>query len=468
MVATLASEEAAAGILQGSASHAPLGGRNVLRIHTQPPLSAAVWSVWRRCAEQIASLAAEACLRSEDGSTGGDGVQAQVSSALAKFRGSLDTVLFHLLFAPTGLTNSVSYPEAWSSDTGGIVESLLPRVMLERFCEDLHASGPGHVVGALQDVEVHADADRMFRWSELEGVLSRCGIGGPKLVNECRRAAHPDWALSLAELQQILRADGDQRTCQAPCSGLIRTLTRIRLTVADHDPSLHLLFRSLDPAGRGFISRAEFMEALRGIHCAVSVEERGQLATFFSPAVDPRVVCYPLFLQSIVPVQGEGARLQTTWPQETLRPLHERWADPVASHGGLGRPTFPSAAHFDSAARASELEVENSDLRERVRVLTEKCAESASMAAQSPAHVVRRLQGDMAALETRMLEQQTALSAGSRKAEITLRGELDVARHEVVSLRQALETKDADLERYKHELEQIIEELMVMKTQNGM
>merc|ERR1712232_47059 len=115
-----------------------------------------------------------------------------------------------------------------------------------------------------------------------------------------------------------------------------------------------------------------------------------------------------------VPTQGEGMDMQATWPQAMLRPNAGRWADPVAALGGVvGRPSFPSTAHFDAAARASELEVENTDLRERVRVMTAKCAENAALAAQSPAHVVRRLQGDMAALETRMLEQHTALSAGS-------------------------------------------------------
>merc|ERR1711865_1263189 len=97
----------------------------------------------------------------------------------------------------------------------------------------------------------------------------------------------------------------------------------------------------------------------------------------------------------------------------------------------------------------------------------ERCAESAAMAAQSPAHVIRRLQGEMGALETRMLEQQTALSTGSRKAEITLRGDLDVSRHEVASLRQALDSKDSELERYKQELEAIIGELVALQSMNG-
>jgi len=296
------------------------------------------------------------------------------------------------------------------------------------------------------------------------GVLARCGVGGPKLVAECRSAAHPDFTLSLSELQQLISADPSQRPLQAPGGGIIRSLTRIRLVVAENDPALPLLFRSLDVAGRGFVTRPDFMEALRGINCALSPEERGQLALFFSPAVDPRLVCYPLFLQSVVPTRGEGMDTQPTWPDQMLRPNNARWAEPAVALSEPGRPSFPSTAHFDAAARASEMEVENADLRERVRRLTEQCAENAALVAQSPAHVVRRLQGEIATLETRMLEQQTALASGSRKAEITLRGDLDVARHEIATLRQALEAKDADVERYKQELNAIIGELIAMKS----
>jgi len=266
-------------------------------------------------------------------------------------------------------------------------------------------------------------------------------------------------------LLQILRPDGGQRW--SSCSGLIRTLTRIRLVAADHDPPLPLLFQSLDVAGHGFVSRTEFLEVLRGVRCAISQDERAQLAVFFSPAIDPRVVYYPWFLQNIVPTRGEGIDLQAEWPEAMLRPHTGRWAQPVVSQSLPGRQSVPSAGQFDVAMRHSELEVENSDLRERVRMLTERYAESAALVAQSPAHVVQRLQGEMAALETRMLEQHTALSAGSRKAEITLRGELDVARHETASLRQSLEVKEADVERYKQELEAIIGELIALRSMGG-
>merc|ERR1711865_35544 len=134
------------------------------------------------------------------------------------------------------------------------------------------------------------------------------------------------------------------------------------------------------------------MEALRGVHCALSPEERGLLAVFFSPAIDPRVVCYPLFLQSIVPTCGEGMDMRPTWPEATLmRPNADRWAEHRTALSVAGRPAVPSTAHFDAVARISELDVENIDLRERVRSLTERCAESAALAAQSPAHVIRRL-----------------------------------------------------------------------------
>merc|ERR1712129_563225 len=144
--------------------------------------------------------------------------------------------------------------------------------------------------------------------------------------------------------------------------------------------------------------------------------------------------------------------MQACWPPAMLK-----------SAAGAGQPPAMNAARFDVAERMSELEAENIDLREHTRALTERCAESAVLVAQSPAHVVRRLQGEMAALETRMLEQQTMLTSGSRRAEITLRGDLDVSRHEVASLRQALEARDAEVERYKEELQAIIGELMALK-----
>lgn len=460
VLAILAAEEAAAGVFAGSAPMAFQAERNVLRLQAQPPLPSAVWSVWRKLAEQIAALAAEASFRSQDGAVGGaaEGMHSDLATALARLGGSLDSVIFHLIFAPVGLSNV-----AWGPEAQGLVQSLLPRILLERVCEKLQEAGSGQTFGVLQDAQVHADVDGRLRWSELEGVLARCGAPGTKLVDECRSAAHPDWTLSLVELQHLLRGDGGQEASHAPCSGLIRTLTRIKLVVVDHEPPLPLLFRSLDVAGRGFVMRPEFMEALRSIRCALSPDECGQLAVFFSPAVNPRVICYPLFLQSVVPTRGEGSDMQACWPPAMLQPATAMWAEPASARGGAGQAPVMNAARFDVAERMSELEAENLDLREHTRALTERCAENAALVAQSPAHVVRRLQGEMAALENRMLEQQTALSSGSRKAEITLRGDLDVSRHEVASLRQALEARDAEVERYKEELQAIIGELMALK-----
>jgi len=112
------------------------------------------------------------------------------------------------------------------------------------------------------------------------------------------------------------------------------------------------------------------------------------------------------------------------------------------------------------------LENENQDLRDYVQRLEAQCKESASqLLAQeqgAPANAqqaVRHLQADIAALENRVLEQQTALLTGSKRAEITLRGELEVCQHENEALRRALGVKDQEVDSYRQELDVIITEL---------
>merc|ERR1712125_164581 len=114
-------------------------------------------------------------------------------------------------------------------------------------------------------------------------------------------------------------------------------------------------------------------------------------------------------------------------------------------------------------ARAAELETENVGLRGRVRELTGKNAEQSALIAQSPVQMVQRLQGQVASLEARLHENQAGAAANSRKAEITLRAELDVARHEIAEGKRQLQTKDRQIVQYRSELEEIIAELTEMK-----
>merc|ERR1719213_679109 len=100
---------------------------------------------------------------------------------------------------------------------------------------------------------------------------------------------------------------------------------------------------------------------------------------------------------------------------------------------------------MEALTRTAELESENLDLRERLRKVTSRCEESNALIAQSPAQAVLRLQGQISALETQLLERQTKQSASTQKANITLKGDLDVARHEVKVLQRQVEEKDAQL-----------------------
>merc|ERR1712039_523813 len=165
-------------------------------------------------------------------------------------------------------------------------------------------------------------------------------------------------------------------------------------------------------------------------------------------------VCYPMFLQSIVPTREEARVAPLVMPE--FNHVQD------ANTNTLGRPA-PSTSHFDMLTRAMELEAENLDLRERVSILDAKCAENSKLIAQTPAEAVRCLQSKIAALENQILEEQTALSTTSRKAEIKLRGELDVCMQEITILNSKLEAKDCEIERYKSELSGIIMELTSLR-----
>jgi len=114
-------------------------------------------------------------------------------------------------------------------------------------------------------------------------------------------------------------------------------------------------------------------------------------------------------------------------------------------------------------AQVADLEQDNAGLRSQVQRLTARCQDTAALLAQSPAQVVRQLQSDIAELQSRLHEQHTGQATAARMTEITLRGELDVARHETSTLRAALDAKEQEVLHYQHELEEIISELMSLK-----
>jgi len=196
------------------------------------------------------------------------------------------------------------------------------------------------------------------------------------------------------------------------------------------------------------------METARGICCVLSLQERLQLASFFSPAIDPQWVCYSLFLQSIMPIRSEESRVIAS-VTDRAQSDEVRWADAVHQQSS---PSMPPCE-----TRVEDLERENIELRERIRNLEARCRDNAVDLAKTPAQAVRRLQGEIASLESRLIEQQATVLATSRKSEITLRSELDVSRHEVATLQRSLEGKDREVSRYKVELEAIICELTSLR-----
>ncbi|OLP76288.1 hypothetical protein AK812_SmicGene43797 [Symbiodinium microadriaticum] len=141
------------------------------------------------------------------------------------------------------------------------------------------------------------------------------------------------------------------------------------------------------------------------------------------------------------------------------------------------QPTHPAhaahAAHSQLRAEkellteeASEAKAESTALRGQLKTLEARCEKQALQVAElslEPAQIVRRLQGEVAFLENRVLEQQAALEVGAKKAELTLRAELDVKSHEVLTLRRTMEARENEVRRYQQELEAIIAELSVLR-----
>eukprot|EP00927_Polykrikos_kofoidii_P067134 TRINITY_DN6264_c0_g1_i1.p1 TRINITY_DN6264_c0_g1~~TRINITY_DN6264_c0_g1_i1.p1 ORF type:complete len:1973 (-),score=493.75 TRINITY_DN6264_c0_g1_i1:293-6211(-) len=473
----LCAEEETACTLASASSSAD-GCHDPFKLKTHPPLPGAIWASWRRQTEQLVDAATNAS-RLFSNAQHGDGtseIPRDVINSLRSFRTCVEAALAGFLrpAGGGGVSGHGGVTEAWSpqpcigsaDSVLAATESVLPRLLLERVQEELDFAGTGTVTGLLQDVEVHAGLDHKLPWSELLGVLERASIGGSQMLQDCRSAANPTWSFLVGELSQhLLRRRGVDELPETPCATLLRTLTRVRVAAQHSDPPLPLLFRRLDAESRGFVPRPEFLEVLRGLRCVVSPEERVQLASYFAPAAKANWVCYPLFLHSITPLPEDvGGR--TASGAETKGAV----AGPISAWAAAPSPP-PSSGHdasvaIDALARVADAESESATLRDRVRVLTARCAEHASLIAQPPVQMIHRLQAEVAVLESRVLEQQTALAAGARKAEITLRAELDVARHEVVQLRRQLDTKNREVTQYQGELESIIGELTALRGQD--
>lgn len=191
------------------------------------------------------------------------------------------------------------------------------------------------------------------------------------------------------------------------------------------------------------------METLRSLPCALSLEERHQIASVFSPAGDVRRVCYPLFLHSVVPESfEEAAATHSVKADGRLEALETEWQSRLEEAKGESR-RLRDQLH-----------------RQEVRS-AEQAREIAILGAEGPSQAVRRLQGEVAMLESKVLEQQAIQSAAARKSEIALRAELDVKNHEVSTLKRALEARDSEVCRYEAELGAIIAELNVLRENPG-
>lgn len=433
----ISSEEAAAHANLGSTPEAD--GLGLMR---QPSLSAEFWSLWRQGAERTRDAAREAAAV---GRVARSEASARLMVALAALRGSVDSAVHGVLLSPAGRSGA----------SGPAGRAVLPRLALERVREDMDLLGgerAGEACRAVEDVFARGSLQGKLPWRDLTEALTSHEVARAG-ETEWRRmlcgAATPDWCISRSDVRMLLEG-GAAAPCQ-PFSSVLRSLTRIRLVAGNHEPPMPVLFRRLDPGTVGFAPRTAFLETLRGVRCALSPAERAQLAVFFAPSADPDQVCYPHFLHSVLPLPADGVA-------------------PVVPNASLLPATVPAAAslmagsaHMEALTRTAELESENLDLRERLRKVTSRCEESNALIAQSPAQAVLRLQGQISALETQLLERQTKQSASTQKANITLKGDLDVARHEVKVLQRQVEEKDAQLETYRRELAAILTELSALK-----
>jgi len=375
-----------------------------------PLLPSSVWKAWRHTMQRVAVLGSQASL--------GTRPKGQLLEAMMEMRQGAEAVIQQLL-EPSGETRSL--------------ESILPRLSLEAVREDLDRQCEDQVrLRLLEDAEAQAGLDHRLPWAELLAVLVRSGIS-KQCLDLCRLAATPDFSVSLSDLRSLWQGVDLQSHV-----GLFKALARIRLVLSRDPGALGQLERA---CVAGFLPRGEFLEALRALPCALSLEERHQIASLFSPAGDVRRVCYPLFLHSVVPERFEEAALQFSAKAQA-----EEWQ-----------------------SRLEEAKAESCKLRDQLLQQEARSAEQArqiaTLGAEEPAQAVRRLQGEVAMLETKVLEQQAMQSAAARKSEIALRAELDVKNHEVSSLKRALEARDSEVCRYEAELSAIIAELNVLREQ---
>ncbi|CAK9001052.1 unnamed protein product [Durusdinium trenchii] len=416
----VAAESAAKGSISGEPVQADISygthtvllqQHDALRLE-MPLLPSSVWGAYRHGLQRLAHLASQASL--------GGRPKLQLLEAIAELRMAVEAVI-QKLFCPME-----------GSLQGHGLESIAPRLSLEAARDDLQGLREDEAaINMLQDAEAQAGLDHRLPWGELLAVLARSGVS-EQCLELCRSAARPDFSVSLSELQHVWQGAAE-RPFQA--AGLFKALARIRLAISRDFTALQQLDRDA-PSVAGFFPRGDFMEALRALPCALSLEERHQIASLFSPAGDARHVCYPLFLQSVMPERLEAeARL----PKGDVR-VEEEWP-----------------------LRLEEAQAESRSLRDHLRQQEARSAEQArhiaALGSDVPAQAVRRLQGEVALLETKVLEQQATQAAAARKSEIELRADLDVKSHEVLSLRRALEARDSEVRRYQMELEAIIIEL---------
>jgi len=325
----------------------------------------------------------------------------------------------------------------------------------------------------LQDAEAQAGLDHRLPWNQLLAVLVRAGVP-PGLLDSCCQAAPLDFTVSLEEFGQLLQGTPVGEVSPVDVS---KALARLRLAARD-SPSTAI--HRLDSTGSGFLRRGEFTDALHALPCAFSAEERHQVASLFAPPGDLQWVCYPLFLQCLADSDEAGAAVgrvetmhkasapqaarlvTTTMPAQPAHPTH-------AAHAAHAAHTTHSQLRAEKellTEEASEAKAESTALRGQLKTLEARCEKQALQVAElslEPAQIVRRLQGEVAFLENRVLEQQAALEVGAKKAELTLRAELDVKSHEVITLRRTMEARENEVRRYQQELEAIIAELSVLR-----
>ncbi|CAE7611834.1 unnamed protein product [Symbiodinium natans] len=158
-----------------------------------------------------------------------------------------------------------------------------------------------------------------------------CGITNS---TGCCQAAPLDFSVSLDELRQLLQGTSVRPSPSANVD-ITKALARLQLSSRDGAfASIH----QLDSARSGFVQRSDFTEALRALPCALSAEERQQVASLFTPPGDLQWVCYPLFLQCLAPDLVDEAGwcildgvMSTGCSNDHAKPLHIRLKIPFSN-----------------------------------------------------------------------------------------------------------------------------------------